>query len=409
MEMTRRRPVVAGIAAMLVLGTVTVLVRAGRDDDRGSRVAANGASATTTSDPTSTSSSTTSTSTSISAPTTVRPVVPTTTVPGRVITGRLPMLMPLEVVAVDARTAWVIGSSGDTGVFARTADGGRSWSWLCTGRLLTGVAAIDAERGVVVAARAGQARPLLYTTADGGRTLSAREIDVPIDLVTTVDFVGEHTGVIAGTSFDPDLGSTGVVASTTDAGATWRVRTYPGVQIEDVIERPDRPHIAVGSRGPLPPVVIDLDGSTTTIEDVAHLRGVVDHDGRLVAVGASKADADGLLVGPSMVQSSDRGATWAAVTSSPAANLHAVEAAPGGELWAAGQIGNVAAVLVSSDGGSTWSARHTSADGGAFTSLAAAGTSVWALGYQPGLAVAGDAVSDGASWLTVPIGPTPSC
>ena len=417
--MTRRRVLVAGFAVVLVLGTVTVLLRAG-DGDRSTVTAGGGTSTTSsTTSMTSTTSTTSSTTTSASTttsstPTTARPT--TTTAPERVIAGRLPMLMPLEVVATDARTAWVVGSSEGTGVFARTDDGGRTWRWTCTGRLLTGVSAIDARRGVVVSARAGGARPLLSTTVDGGRTFTAREIDIPIDVVTTVDFTDERTGVIAGTGLDPDLGSTGVVASTADGGGTWRVRTYPGVRIEDVIERPGNPHIAVGSRGQHPPVVLDLDapdgaggGSPIVVDDLAHLREVAVRDGRLVAVGASKADADGLLVGPSVVRSDDGGVTWTAAASSPAANLYAIDVSPAGELWVSGQVGYGPSVLVSSDGGDTWTVRHASGSGGAFTGVAAIGTSVWAMGYQPGLAVAADAGAVDAPWLTVRVGPTASC
>jgi hypothetical protein len=419
-DVTRRRLLVAGSAMVLVLGTLAVLLRGGGRDDASSVNAGAGTSTTgastttTTTTSTSTTSTTTTTSTSPTQPTTTTTARPTTTTfPTRVVAGRLPMLMPLEVVAIDARTAWVVGSSDGTGVFARTGDGGRTWSWTCTGRLLTGVSAIDGRRGVVVSAGAGGARPLLYTTVDGGRTFATREIDVPIDVVTTVDFTDERTGVIAGTALDPDRGSTGVVASTADGGSTWRVRTYPGVQIEDVIDRPGQPHLAVGSRGQHPPVVLDLDAADGSapivIEDLAHLRGVVAHDGRLIAVGASKADADGLLAGPSVVRSDDGGRTWRAMTSSPAANLYAIEVSPAGELWASGQVGYGPAVLVSSDGGAVWTARHTSGSGGAFTTLSNAGTSVWTLGYQPGLAVAADAAPVDVAWLTVPIGPTPSC
>ena len=338
----------------------------------------------------------------------------TTTTLDRTISGRLPLLTPLEVVAApDGRTAWIAGSSEGAGIFARTEDGGRTWRWVCTARLLTGISMIDARRGVAVAGRAGPNPAILFTTVDGGRTLAARETTIPIDVVTVVDFIDEHHGVVGGTGFDATGAYVGVIATTRDAGATWSVRTFPGVKIEDVLDRPGQPRVAVASRGQLSPVVVLLDApddaAQVVVSELAQLREVAAVDGKLMAVGASKPDANGTLTGPSVVESGDGGRTWSAVPTSPSANLHAIATAPTGEIWASGQVGNnEAAVMASSDGGATWSVRHRATTGGSFTAAASGGTALWALGYQTGLAVNPDAPGAG-SWSTVPVARTPAC
>jgi photosystem II stability/assembly factor-like uncharacterized protein len=122
------------------------------------------------------------------------------------------------VSAVSASVAW---ASGSHGTFARTEDGGRTW----TAAVVPGaedmdfrdVEAFDARTAYLLSVGAG-ARSRIYKTTDGGRTwaLQFKNLD-PAAFFDAMAFWDEQSGIVVG---DPIEGRFTIVR-TFDGGLTW--------------------------------------------------------------------------------------------------------------------------------------------------------------------------------------------
>jgi photosystem II stability/assembly factor-like uncharacterized protein len=122
------------------------------------------------------------------------------------------------VSVVDARTAWV---SGHAGTWARTLDGGATWT---TGGVAGGdslqfrdVHAASAERAWLMSAGSGE-QSRIYRTTDGGRswTMQYRASD-PEAFLDCLAFWDERRGLAFGDAVRGEL----FVLLTEDGGASW--------------------------------------------------------------------------------------------------------------------------------------------------------------------------------------------
>ena len=119
----------------------------------------------------------------------------------------------LDVTALDAQHAWIVGGAGCILV---TANGGKLWSQQSspTGEPLEGVAFADLKHGWAV----GWSGTIL-ATSDGGTTWT------PQSSPTTEDI---NRIACSGTQHAWAVGNQGAILATTNGGATWKIQPHPG-------------------------------------------------------------------------------------------------------------------------------------------------------------------------------------
>lgn len=217
---------------------------------------------------------------------------------------------------LDATTGWIAGQGYG---IARTTDGGLTFQPQFsqnTGNFVLGIAFADAQHGCAV----GQAG-FVRATADGGASwLSPPSIPTAADLAD-VTFV-TPTVVVA-------VGAGGVVLVSFDAGATWSATTLPGnPHLEAVAFSGPSSGLAVGAAG----AAFRFSGGSwapVATGTTANLHGVA-----LASPNVGWAVGDGGLV------LSYTATAFASSYVSPTGHaLHAVEALPTGEVYAAGDFG----------------------------------------------------------------------
>ena len=136
---------------------------------------------------------------------------------GNGLTSFRPILY--QVQFLNATTGYTVGSNG---AFLRTTDGGNSWTYLTgplgplssTNKTINNLFFFDVNNGWLIGDAPNASQAFVYKTTDGGATWTAAT-NVPI--INTpfygIDFITASTGYICGQS--------GKVIKTTDGGATW--------------------------------------------------------------------------------------------------------------------------------------------------------------------------------------------
>ncbi len=298
-----------------------------------------------------------------------------------------------QVAAADSDVAW---ATGESGLVARTTDGGARWEVI--GAVGDGEATAVACVSVAVA-WVGQERGVLWATEDGGRTWRKQEIgegDITAlyfldnkrgwavtsggEVIRTVDGghswqrVSDVAPWLRGVSFSDAnhglvCGSYGYLARTEDGGVTWeRVGAAPNLRLEAVSYRTAAEAYVVGEGGT---VLRSADaGSSWTAVDLnteRYLRGV-DFAG----------NAGYIVGGVGGFWRTGDGSGWQN-KAAPKYVLYSVAATPPEVLWCGAGGG---ALLYSPDGGNTWEDQAANAD----PTSAFVWDNVWA--KQPGLGVA---------------------
>lgn len=257
----------------------------------------------------------------------------------RATTGLKDVVSQPRVHMADAKNGWAVGYSGQ---MMRTSDGGATWQSLSCGRddftgSVTFAGSTAWASGSVENSR-GPAGVFLKSE-DGGITWTRQAIDRPYQ-IGDVCFVGK-TGWAAGID--------GIVAKTTDGGATWQARQTP---VKTRLSCPyfvdDLNGWVVGAEGS---IVRTSDGGKTWTKlesgTMDHLGGVYFSDKRT-----------GLVCGQGgrIMKTTDGGATWirkGTGTIDFLADMCFLDARTG---WACGTRG---CVLKTMDGGETWTRQTT--------------------------------------------------
>ena len=274
------------------------------------------------------------------------------------------------VSAVDERVVWV---SGHAGTYARTLDGGATWT---SGRVpgsdtlqFRDVHAVSADTAFLMSAGSGELSRI-FRTVDGGRTWTQqhlnREPDAFFDCMT---FWDSRTGVV----FSDAVGGRHFLLRTTDAGEHWE-RISPDA---------------------LPPAAAGEGGFAASGTCIAAI-------GKGIAIAGT-----GNAPQAHVLKTTDSGLTWTLrsvpVVGGEAAGIASVAFRDGLHgVAVGGEIGKPAArgdyVAVTSDGGDTWTA------GGRLTYAGAAYGAAYVPGVRGGPVVAvgpgGADISrdDGRTW-----------
>ncbi len=246
-----------------------------------------------------------------------------------------------------AETGYGVGWDQDGSLIMRTTDAGTSWQALAVpGVLLFSVKFQSADNGVVAGYDGSCQCGVIAKTTDGGATWSSGVVATSSGLYS-ISFVGNDTGFVAGYE--------GHILKTTDRGNNWRkVKT----NTTDVFRKI---HMADGATG------YALAGLGHTYNQPGQLYKTTDggeHWARIQDYTGSKVFADlwftspttGFMVGhdghEAIYRTTDGGNTWDSVYTGNADNvLQAVRFVDARTGYAVGTSGQV---LRTVDGGSTW-------------------------------------------------------
>jgi photosystem II stability/assembly factor-like uncharacterized protein len=287
----------------------------------------------------------------------------------------------------------VVWISGHAGTWARTTDGGRSW----TAQAVPGreslqfrdVHAIDAKRAWLMAAGNGE-KSGIFQTSDGGRTWTAAFVNR--DSAAFYDCMAFWDDT-QGFAFSDAIESR-VPIMTTRNGQDWSPSSLPGIAGEGGFAASGTCALTlpggygwIGTGSGATPRVLrttDRGGSwqAATVPLVsgpgAGITGLAFLNARTgVAVGGTIA---GTATGPRAARTRDGGATWTVITD-PAITGPAYGVA-------AGMVGARQILIAVGPGGAAWSAD----EGDTWTVLDTA--SYWSVGFSP----------TGAAWMVGPKG-----
>lgn len=296
--------------------------------------------------------------------------------------------------AVSERVVWASGSGG---VVARTDDAGTSWrvdSIPGAGRLfLVDIHALDATTAWVVGtAFEGASEGRIFHTADGGRTWTAQHVDsTPGIFLDGLAFLDARRGVVFGDPLDGRI----VLLTTPDGGTTWRrvpPERAPALEPGEagfaasgtaMIARNGQLWIGTGG-GPVARVLHSADGGARwqvypTPAQGGSSKGVfgvaIGNGGSGVAVGGDYRRRD--VSTENLLLTSDGGRTWQVVSSPGLAGIQYGVAFAGARTFVAtGPPGSA----LSQDGGRSW----TAIEGPGFNTVSCAGATgrCWAAGTR---------------------------
>jgi photosystem II stability/assembly factor-like uncharacterized protein len=264
----------------------------------------------------------------------------------------------IDVHAVDARSAWLLGTDFDgyESRIYRTGDGGDTWSVQyadsAPGMFLDGLAFWDASRGIAFGDPVDGAFVVLVTE-DSGTTWS--KVDrgaLPAPLPGEAGFAASGTAVVAQGDrhawFGTGGGAVARVYRTEDGGSSWTVvgTSLPagssagifGVAFRDTLHG-----VAVGGdyrdpMGDAPNLLRTVDGGHSWA--VVRAPGLVGVQYGVVHAGGTAYVAAGP---PGTAISRDDGATWTRIDSTAYNTVTA--AGTSGTTWAAGRDGRVARLV----------------------------------------------------------------
>jgi photosystem II stability/assembly factor-like uncharacterized protein len=253
--------------------------------------------------------------------------------------------------------AWVVGSSSRSAFAASTVDGGASWA---LGQLPVGLTAledvefVDAERGWAVGSLNGAPREggAIVATSDGGATWRYQVL--PVDAAfSAIDFADARHGLVAGVNQQGP-----VILTTSDGGARWTVASLPEqvgptTMVRDVVLLGQQGY-AVGDAG----VLATFDGGDTwevrqaTVEDCC-LWSVffLDPDHGWAVGGGSHGQ---------VYRTSNGGWTWERQATTSGPSLQSVSFADAQRGFALSH--QQPCLYATEDGGTTWEGRRL--DGG---------------------------------------------
>jgi photosystem II stability/assembly factor-like uncharacterized protein len=328
-------------------------------------------------------------------------------------------IMTSAIDALDANTAWAVGSDGD---ISKTCDGGETWVSQESGTdvFLTAISAVDAEvawavgqNGTIIktsdggvswhAQFAGEARTFTQVSAvDANVAWALQEPGVVFKTFTGGSFwYPVYSGgpaslfglcaVDAGTAWA--VGENGYIVKTTDGGFTWRTQ-YSGVtgglSEVDAVDADNAWAVEDYGSG----VIRTVDGGDTWIPTTEPGYGLFDID----AVDADTAWAVG---GSNLVHmTTDGGETWEdQLLPASIFNTYQVCAVDSGTAWALGSryfksFGIT--IFRTADGGANWAAKTPPMMDDWFAVHAVDGDKAWVAGFLNGLIKTADG---GSSWL----------
>lgn len=259
-------------------------------------------------------------------------------------------LFLIGVRALDARTAWVLGTAFSGPSLARiylTSDSGRTWKVQYenahTGVFFDGMAFWDARHGIAFGDPI-DGKFVMVTTSDGGVRWTPIPPDgAPVALPGEAAFAASGTAIVATGSSEVWIGTGGGgrarVLHSKDRGASWTAHDTPatGASAKGIFG------IAMGA------------------------------DGGGVAVGGNYQQREGS--GENLLLTSDRGRTWRLAQAAGLTGVqYGVVHASGNGYLAAGPTGSA----YSSDSGTTW----TRLDGGGYNTVSCAGGVCFAAGID---------------------------
>lgn len=181
----------------------------------------------------------------------------------------------------DGKKGWALGYDA---AILQTIDGGRTWAvrhFDSQARPLYDLLFVDAQRGIAVGGYGS-----LYETTDGGQTWTARESELSA--------LGMHFNTILKLGDDSLFiaGERGLMARSTDAGATWTVLDFPYAgSIFGALPVGEKGVLAYGMRGN---VFEALDVSACVPMEVAawdpYARENIENAARIAALGWRRLD-----------------------------------------------------------------------------------------------------------------------
>lgn len=244
----------------------------------------------------------------------------------------------------DSRHGWVGGTGG---FIARTTDGGATWTPGLT-RAKEPVADIhftSNDTGFLVAG------PFVLTSEDGGRAWRTARVFLATEFAGAtpelygIDFVDRKRGWVVGSVSRDNRVISALVASTSDGGATWKMRTGPaGRELVDLVFIDERRGWLAGSDGA---ILHTADGGDTwsaqttgTTRFLRHIEFLSERVGWAVGDGGT------------ILHTADGGQAWIASSSPVSSALQDVRFASANDGWIIGREGQI---LRSADRGQTWS------------------------------------------------------
>jgi len=247
------------------------------------------------------------------------------------------------VYFTDSKHGWI---GGDEGYFARTEDGGGSWSEqrLPTRKGINDVYFVSKEKGFVLSAGT------IFGTSDSGltwqeaHTFSARDFRGADPELYSLRFDGKKRGWVVGSVSREDRVVDSILAITRDGGATWQVLQAPSRQELihiDFID--DKNGWIVGAGGA---ILHTTDaGESWKRQDSGTSLMLYHVDFRNKRQGIAVGERGTILA------TENGGETWSKVSSPARATLLSVQFVSEEEAWVIGRGG---ALFRTGDGGRTW-------------------------------------------------------
>lgn len=236
-------------------------------------------------------------------------------------------------------------AAGDYGAFAKTTDGGITWTDINPGSLyiINGIYFFDNNNGLFV-----NNNSEIRKTTNGGSTWTSVYTQSNVQL-QDITFINSTTGIAVGGE-----GGICTVLKSTNGGSTWAAQTVNGYYgwLWDVEFSTSTTGYAVGIAGA---VIKSTDGGATwnlqTTGVTEWLRGV-----SFIDANTGYASGDGGVI----LKTTNGGTTWVQQTSGTTADIYAVKFINANTGYAVCSNGYI---LKTVNGGTTWTVNYTASDG----------------------------------------------